>query len=165
MNWQSNVKGTKRLQYYHDCFDNVFTEKNDLEQSQRKKIDKKCKKIIWPQPRENGSFSGGSFSLATALFKGETSSSHCIHNWPVTREIRNSGSFKFRRVEPARYLHNALRPLLNFVPCLPGLGQFSRVKCKWFESFFPPPLVVVEVAYPHYLAYLLFWQSRFPPIT
>ena len=27
--------------------------------------------------------------------------SHCIHNWPVTREISNS--FKVRRVGPARW--------------------------------------------------------------
>ena len=37
--------------------------------------------------------------------------SHCIHNWPVTRERGNS--FKFRRVGSARYWHDALRPLLR----------------------------------------------------
>ena len=37
--------------------------------------------------------------------------SHCIHNWPETREIGNS--FKFRRVGSARYLHDASRPLLR----------------------------------------------------
>ena len=33
--------------------------------------------------------------------------SHCIHNWPVKREISN---FKFRLVGPARWWHDALRP-------------------------------------------------------
>ena len=38
-------------------------------------------------------------NLTIALYKGETSSSHCLHNWPVTREIRNSGSFKVARLD------------------------------------------------------------------
>ena len=37
--------------------------------------------------------------------------SHCIHYWPVTRELSNS--FKFRGVGPARSWHDALRPLVR----------------------------------------------------
>lgn len=52
MNWQSNVKGTKRLQYYHDCFDNVFTEKMIKNNHRGKKLIKNVKNNLTTAKRE-----------------------------------------------------------------------------------------------------------------
>ena len=66
--------------------------------------------------------------------------SHCIHNWPVTQEISNS--FKFRRVGRACWWLDAFRPLVRIASLLPT---------SWPEvSILLPPLVAVDVAYPHY---------------
>lgn len=49
-------------------------------------------------------------------------------------------------------------PRLELLGFCPPLGQFNGV--QWRYS-----LVAVDVAYPHYLAFLLSWQLPFPPIT
>jgi len=55
--------------------------------------------------------------------------SHCIHNWPVTREIGNS--FKFNSVLGLRaigMMHYG--PFLKLLGFYPHLGQFNRVQWK-----------------------------------
>ena len=62
--------------------------------------------------------------------------SHCIHNWPVTREIGNS--FKFRRVGTACWWRDVCGFWLELLGFCPPLGQFNGVQCKWLGSFAPP---------------------------
>ena len=62
--------------------------------------------------------------------------SHCIHNWPVTREIGNS--FKFRRVGTARWWRDVLRLLVRIAWFLPASWPVQRSSVEWLRSFAPP---------------------------
>ena len=95
------------------------------------------------------------------FFLEDINYSHCIHNWPVTREISNV--FKFRRVGFAYWWHDTLRTLLRIArpAFLPNLtpGQFNGVRrsvevtSKFRLSHFPC------------LGCLLSWQPpRSPPL-
>ena len=86
-------------------------------------------------------------------------------DWPVKREIRNS--FKFRRVGPARWWHDTLRPLVRITRFLPASWSVQRSSVEVTSRFqpLPPLLVAVDVVYPHHSVRLLSWWSRFPPIT
>ena len=59
--------------------------------------------------------------------------SHCIHNWPVTREIGNS--FIFRRVVSARCWHDALRPLLRIARFLLASWPVQRSSVEVTSKF------------------------------
>ena len=59
--------------------------------------------------------------------------SHCIHNWPVKREIGNS--FKFRRVGSARYWHDALWPLLRIARFLLASWPVQRSSVEVTSKF------------------------------
>ena len=70
--------------------------------------------------------------------------SHGIHNWPVTREI-------------VLCLH--VEGMMHYRPCLEllGVGRLLASSTKFSGNDFkvsplPPPLVAVDVAYPHYPA-------------
>ena len=63
--------------------------------------------------------------------------SHCILNRPVTQEMSNS--FKFSRVGPARWLLDALLPLVRNARFLPASCPVQRpVQLKWLQRFAPP---------------------------
>ena len=64
--------------------------------------------------------------------------SHCIHNWPVTREIGNS--FNFRRVGPARWWHDALRSLRRIAGFLPASWLVQRSLVEVTSKFRPSHL-------------------------
>ena len=92
--------------------------------------------------------------------------SHCIHNWPVRREKETSLNSLVSRLRSSDMMHCCpfyLRNCSIFACPLARSTGFSRPDLE--VSPLPPPLVVVHVAYPHYSACLLSWQSRFPPIT
>ena len=56
-------------------------------------------------------------------------------------------------------------PWLELLGFCPPFGQFHGVQWKLLQvSPLPPPLVVVDLAFPRYSVCLLSWQSRFPPI-
>ena len=85
------------------------------------------------------------------------------------------GRWRKKWVTPLNFVVLGLRPgcLMHCYPWLETLGfcpllvQFNG-QFSWSEfnvSPLPPPLVAVDLAYPHYSTCLLSWQSRFPPIT
>ena len=100
-------------------------------------------------PKYSGAYGHGLLSIIlNHIF------SHCIQNWPVTREISNS--LKFCRVEPARWWHVLFLPLLRIAGFLPASWPVRSGR-DFKVSPLPPPMVAVDGRR------IPPWQSRFPP--
>ena len=100
------------------------------------------------------------------FFLEDINYSHCIHNWPVMREISNV--FKFRRVGPACWWHDTLRNCSVFArlfaqPYSWPVQRSSEFSGSDFKvSPLPPSPLAVDDACPYYSGCLWSWQPPRP---